>query len=450
MTKEELWQAILGDLELSLSKANFTTWFKKTFISLVEDDHIVISVPNDFTKTWLEKKYHKAILETLQNLTDDKIKKIIYKIEVKAIANAANLETSPMAASVKVETRHKINEFGLNPQYSFSRFVVGKNNELAHAACQHVAKSPGEKYNPLFIYSGVGLGKTHLMQAVGHQIIEKFRKKKILYASCEKFTNDYIQAVREGNAKEFKNLYRNVDLLLIDDIQFMTGKEGTQEEFFHTFNELHQKNKQIVITSDRPPKAIPGLEERLSSRFGWGMITDISKPDLEMRTAIFRSKCQEKNYALTEDIANYVASYIQNNIRELEGALNKIIAFHELNNTIPTIDSVKAIISNLISQPRQGATTPRQLIKLISEFYEIKLEDLLGVRRTKTLALPRQIAMYLLRTELNTSYPAIGQELGNRDHTTAIHACNKIKKEIENESRIKQDIEMIKQRLYAM
>lgn len=446
MTKEEIWQAILGELELSLSEANFATWFKETFIYSIENNEMVIAVPNSFTQNWLEKKYHKIILEIVKNLTDEEVKKISYKIEIHPSAKGKNfLENAGNRIKVNEE---KTNIFGLNPSYTFSRFVVGKNNELAHAACLAVTQHLGRKYNPLFIYSGVGLGKTHLIQAIGHNVINQFPKKNILYANCEKFTNDYIQSVKEGRAKEFKNLYRNVDVLLIDDIQFIGGKEGTQEEFFHTFNELHQKDKQIIITSDRVPKAILGMEERLTSRFEWGMIVDISKPDLETRVAILKSKCQEKGYNLEESIIDYIGSQVQNNIRELEGVLNKIIAYHELNNASLDIELVKNIISNLSSQSKRGSINIKQLIKMVADFYGIKLENLIGKSRMKTLALPRQIAMYLLREELNTSYPAIGQELGDRDHTTAIHAYNKIKKEVENETRIKDEIDMIKQRIY--
>ena len=453
MTGEELWQATLGELELSISKPNFTTWFKETFVSSLENDQVIIGVPNTFTQTWLEKKYHKAIFETIQNLTDNQVRKIIYRVEIKQTERQEIISDSEKPKVIeKTETRaedaREVNEFGLNPRYTFSHFIVGKNNELAHAACRGASEHPGTKYNPLFIYSGVGLGKTHLMQAAGQEILKNFPGKKILYVNCERFTNDYIQAVREGQAKDFKNFYRNVDVLLVDDIQFIAGKEGTQEEFFHTFNALHQKNRQIIITSDRIPKAITGLEERLISRFEWGMIADISKPDLETRAAILKTKCQEKKVILEEESVYYIASHIQKNIRELEGALNKIIAFHELNNTAPSLDSIKNILSSLSTQPRQGITNPKQLIKVIAEFYELKMDELLGESRTKRLALPRQIAMYLLREELNVSYPTIGMELGNRDHTTAIHAYNKIKGEVETESRIKQEIEMIKQRLY--
>ena len=292
MNNEQLWQAVLGEIELSLSKANFTTWFKNTFISSIENSRAIICVPNTFTKAWLEKKYHKEICGAFKNVGSAEIKEIIYKVEAKKELVSDNLIKKVKNESV-VEIKPKtLNRFGLNNRYIFENFIVGKNNELAHAACQAVSANPGHAYNPLFIYGGVGLGKTHLLQAIGHELSKK--TDKILYVSSEKFTNDYVHAVRNGQAKEFKDHYRNVDLLLIDDIHFMGGKDGTQEEFFHTFNELHQTNKQIVISSDRPPKAIPALEKRLLSRFEWGMIADIGSPDLETRIAILETKCREK------------------------------------------------------------------------------------------------------------------------------------------------------------
>ena len=294
MNKEQLWQAILGELELSLSKANFTTWFKNTFISLFDEEQVIICVPNTFTKAWLEKKYHKEISSALENITSKKIKKIFYKVEMRKSGPVDSLLKKIKIKRDEDTTGEKPgnNRFGLNSRYVFENFIVGKGNELAHAACQAVAANPGKAYNPLFVYGGVGLGKTHLLQAIGHEVSKK--TDKILYATSEKFTNDYIQSVRSGGTKEFKDRYRNMDLLLIDDIQFMGGKDGTQEEFFHTFNELHQTNKQIVITSDRPPKSIPAMEKRLLSRFEWGMVADIIQPNVETRLAILDKKCREK------------------------------------------------------------------------------------------------------------------------------------------------------------
>jgi chromosomal replication initiator protein len=338
-------------------------------------------------------------------------------------------------------------QFGLNKKYSFATFIVGKNNELAHAAAQAVANRPGDTYNPLFIYGGVGLGKTHLLQAIAHAMVQTNSSTKILYVSSEKFTNEFVLAVKEGRAKEFKDRYRNVDLLLIDDIQFIGGKEQTQEEFFHTFNELHQQGKQVVLTSDRPPKAIPALEDRLRSRFEWGMIADVSTPDLETRTAILQSKCQEKEFPMTEDIINIVASTIHSNIRELEGALNKIIAYHQLKNLEPGKETVTAILSTFEDRTIKKMVTPRELIALVAKFYDISIDDLLGKSREKRLSFPRQIIMFLMRKDLKLSYPSIGQELGGRDHTTAMHAHSKIRNKLETDAKLKEEIELIKQQL---
>jgi chromosomal replication initiator protein len=459
MNNDQLWQAVLGEIELSLSKANFTTWFKNTFINSIEDNKVVICVPNTFTKAWLEKKYHDQIAKALNNVSEQEIKEIIYKVETKKPSNTETLLNSVKKVETEAETRQEvpetkpnepviINQFGLNSKYTFENFIVGKGNELAHAACQAVASNPGKAYNPLFIYGGVGLGKTHLLQAIGHEIGKK--TNKVMYVTCEKFTNDYIQSVKSGQAKTFKEKYRNADLLLIDDIQFMAGKDGTQEEFFHTFNELHQTDKQIIITSDRPPKSIPALEKRLISRFEWGMITDVVQPDIETRVAILDSKCREKNYSLDSDVLYFVANNVQNNIRELEGALNRLIAFHEFNNTTPTIDSVKGILNNLITSAKSKNLTSKNIIEAVSEYFDIDSKDIIGKSRKKELVYPRQITMFLMRQESNTSYPTIGQELGGRDHTTAMHAFNKIQKEKKENEKIDQDIESIKQKLKSI
>jgi len=450
MNNEQLWQAVLGEIELNLTKANFSTWFKNTFISSYEDNKAVVCVPNTFTKAWLEKKYHPRIASAFENVLGKKINEIFYKVEVKKVGPIDGL-----LKKIKIkkddglnngDKSAAINRFGLNSRYIFDAFIVGKGNELAHAACQAIVANPGHAYNPLFIYGGVGLGKTHLLQAIGHELSKK--TDKILYVTCEKFTNDYIQAVCNGHAKEFKDQYRNVDLLLIDDIQFMGGKDGTQEEFFHTFNELHQTNKQIVISSDKPPKAIPALEKRLLSRFEWGMIADIIQPDLETRTAILETKCKEKNYHLNKDILDYLANNIQSNIRELEGALNRLIAYYEFNNSQPTIDTAKNVLSSIIFNFQSKSTTPKSIVDAVAKFYDINIKDLTGKSRKKELVVPRQIIMFLLRKEISASYPSIGQELGGRDHTTAMHAYNKINKEIQEDEKIKQDINSIKQLLY--
>jgi chromosomal replication initiator protein len=464
MTTHEIWQAVLAEFELKVTKANFSTWFKNTGIGEYQNGHLTICVPNTFTQSWLAKKYHTDLIKSIERITGKPVKKIDYRVDnIKNIKdqecfqeNAAALPApnsfqpaQNFAVSQDDQRRLPGSQFGLQNKYTFTTFIVGKNNELAHAAAQAVAARPGEAYNPLFIYGGVGLGKTHLIQAIGHAMIEKNPQTKILYVSSEKFTNEFVSAVKEGRAKEFKDRYRNVDLLLIDDIQFIGGKEQTQEEFFHTFNELHQQGKQVVLTSDRPPKAIPALEDRLRSRFEWGMIADIAAPDLETRVAILQVKCQEKNFFIEQDILQMVATSIQSNIRELEGALNKIIVFHQLKNAQATKESVKAILTTLETQNAKKSVTPREIINTVAKYFDVQIEDLLGKSREKRLSFPRQIIMFLLRTELSMSFPNIGQELGGRDHTTAIHADTKIRTELETTPKLKQDMELIKQQLYT-
>jgi len=461
MNTQQIWQASLGELELSLSKANFTTWFKGTFILELDEKTVIIGVPNAFTKNWLEKKYTSDILKSIRNVTEKNLKSIDYKVasikkdEPKNIEQDVPTEKSDnekdfIKQSTSNSTPQKSNSYGLNPQYTFNSFVVGKNNELARAASLAVAETPGTTYNPLFIYGGAGLGKTHLLQAIGHEVINKTPDKKILYITCEKFTNDFINSIADRKATSFKDLYRSVDVLLIDDIQFLAGKEGTQEEFFHTFNSLHQGNKQIVLTSDRPPKSIPALENRLLTRFEWGMIADVALPDLETRLAILKIKLNEKKYTLDKLILNYLANNISSNVRELEGALNRIIAFHQLNNNTPTLDSVKTILSNLTTNLQKKSVTAKEILNTVANFYDITLEDLTGKCREKKLVIPRQITMFLLREEISSSFPTIGNELGGRDHTTAMHAVTKIKKNYDNDERIRREIEQIKQRLYNL
>ncbi|MFC1787604.1 chromosomal replication initiator protein DnaA [Patescibacteria group bacterium] len=474
MNTNELWQAVLGELELSLSKANFTTWFRNTFIATFEEDGIIIGVPNMFTKAWLEKKYNKQILVSLQNLTNNEIKTINYCVEAKPsapqIVPGNGNETEPIENYVATELYSQTppvpeqtgyiqpdynnssppNELSLNAKYTFNNFIVGKQNELAHAAAQAVSAQLGGVYNPLFVYGGVGLGKTHLLQAIGNELIQKVPNSQALYVTCEKFTNDFINAVRGGKAREFKDRYRNVDLLLVDDIQFITGKEGTQEEFFHTFNALHQNNKQIIISSDRPPKAIPALENRLVSRFECGMLADIGSPDFETRVAILELKCREKTYNLSREILHHVATIVQSNVRELEGALNKIIAFHQFKNLNPSIDSVKPILNSFQPSTTRKNVTPKQLIQTVATYFDLKTDEITGKSREKRLAFPRQIVMYLMREEMKSSFPSIGTELGGRDHTTAMHAYEKISNCLVEDDRLQHDLELIKQRLYAL
>jgi len=454
MNNEELWQAALGELELSLSKVNFKAWFKNTFISSFQDNKVIISVPSAFTKTWLEQKYHNDIKKTLQKLTSRPSVEIIYKIEPRYPINA-NIVLSQEAQinfntpAEMPEKRDRLNQFGLNPKYTFETFIVGKGNELAHAACQAVAARPGKAYNPLFLYGGVGLGKTHLLHAVGHELLKKNPGTKIIYATCEKFTNEFIHSVRCKKMEEFRAKYRDIDLLLIDDIQFIGNKEGTQEELFHTYNALHQSDRQLIFSSDRPPKEIPGLEERLQSRLEWGMVADIASPDLETRMAILEAKCQEKKYSLDKLILQYVAANILSNVRELEGVLTKIIAYHQLRNGPPSFEIIKNIVSGFAPTKTRKNITSGHLMKTVCDFYNINNDEMVGKTREQRIAMPRQILMYLMRTELKTSFPCIGKELGGRDHTTVMHACSKIEKGVESNIQLKQEIETLKQTVYS-
>ncbi len=453
---QQLWDAVLGELEIKLSKASFTTWLKNTFIIEKRDGRITVGVPNTFSQAWLKQKYHTEIYKIIQNKSDERIKEINYRVQTlktfkqeleqqKVIIEEESKETKEKEKQLIKSTISKLNE-----KNSFNSFIVGKGNELAHAASKAVAETLGKAYNPLFIYGGVGLGKTHLMQAIGNATLQKNPTAKILYTTCEQFTNDFINSISNGKMEQFNNIYRAPDLLLVDDIQFLTGKEGTQEAFFHTFNSLHQQDKQIVITSDRPPKAIATLEDRLLSRFEWGMIADISQPDLETRIAILELKCQEKEFILEREIIQYITLNIQNNIRELEGALNKIIAYHQLNNNKPTLENVKNILFSISSASKKsGAVSAKQLIDSVCAFYELSIEEILGKSREKRLAFPRQITMFLLREELSCSYPLIGQELGGRDHTTAMHAYEKISNIVETDEKIRQEINLLKQQIYA-
>ncbi len=461
MTNNETWQAVLAELELSISKANFITWFKNTGIISFDQGQVLICVPNAFTKAWLEKKYHQQIVKSLERIAAKAIKKLDYKIDnIKNLDQPVPvLQNNPVSVEAPpVETQPSYipsplppanGSFTVNPKYTFESFVVGKGSELAYAAAQAVTARPGEAYNPLFIYGGVGLGKTHLIQAVGNALFKKNPHMNIMYVSAEKFSNDFISSIKEGAAKDFQNRYRHIDLLLIDDIQFIAGKDRTQESFFHTFNELHQQNKQVIITSDRPPKAIPALEDRLKSRFEWGMIADVSAPDFETRTAILEKKCQEKNYPLPIKILEVISANIQSNIRELEGALNKIIVYHQLKNIPPTVESVKLLVTNVNNTSSRRSLTPRQLIDIVCQFYSLDREELISKNREKKISMPRQVIMYLMREELKMSYPSIGDELGGRDHTTAMHAHEKVRLEVENDLKLKQEIDLLRQRFYV-
>jgi chromosomal replication initiator protein len=453
MTNQELWQVALGEIELSISKANFITWFKNTNIISNKDGKIIISVPNAFTKEWLENKYNKIIFKAIRN-TIGNIKELSYTINHLDQKNKQQRKTKKKIKSINLKEQLDFQEFkidektSLNPRYNFNSFVVASFNELAYAAAQSVIKELGKVYNPLFIYGGVGIGKTHLIQAIGNETVRKYKNKNITYVSSEKFSSDLISSISNGTVEKFKDNYRKFDVLIIDDIQFLAGKEKTQEIFFHIFNTLYEKNKQIILSSDRQPKAIPTLEERLRSRFEGGMIADIGQPDFETRLVILKKKAQDLSVELTEEIFSYVASNIQKNIRELEGALNRVLAFIRLNDTIPNQKQLVKILKTIISNP-QKRTNYKKITEVVADFYDININELIDRSRKKEVVKPRQIAMYLMREELKSSYPFIGAKLGGRDHTTAIYAYEKIGKELENDDNLEQELSLIKERLYS-
>ena len=448
MEKEEIWQSVLAQIQLMTSPANFATWFQNTKISSLENGRVVISVPNSFVKEWLQQKYNKTILKILRGLIPE-VKELSYQIEKGGlkVVEKKDEEVSPPAQLTfqELEIDKKTN---LNPKYNFSNFVVGSFNELAYAAAMAVVKNPGQVYNPFFVYGGVGLGKTHLLQAIGNEIVKNFPKKRVRYVPCEKFVSDVILSIKNHQIENLKSFYQNFDVLLIDDIQFLSGKEKTQEEFFYIFNTLYEKNRQIVISSDRPPKAIPALTERLRSRFEGGIITDISLPDFETRLAILRAKAEEKGVSFSDEILNYIATNIRKNIRELEGALNILVTYQKLNKKVPDFQTVKQLLKNLIS-PQNKVSSVKKIIKTVAEFYEISEKELLSNSRRKEYVKPRQIAMYLLREELKCSFPFIGRKFGGKDHTTAIHAYNKINEDLKRGGDLVEEIKEIKERIFS-
>lgn len=454
MTNEELWKAALGEIELSISKANFKTWFKNTAILSNKDGNIVIGVPNGFAKEWLENKYKIFILRAIRNIQED-LKTVSCVISLSTPDSQPEHSVDAVIPAKKpispVFKTQKISEMGqesnLNPKYTFENFVVGGSNELAKAACYAVSQNLGKIYNPLFIYGGVGLGKTHLLQSIGNEILKINPQSQIKYITSERFTNDLIESIKTQKIDEFKEYYRRIDLLIIDDVQFLSGKEKTQEEFFHIFNYLYQLNKQIVLSSDRAPKAIPTLEERLRSRFEGGMIADVSRPDFETRIAILQKKASSEGISIEDKAIEYIAQNITNNIRELEGALNRVAVSAQLSKQTINEAYATSLLSEIISSGKRKGLNHKHIIKVICDFYDIKPDDLVMKNRKQEVAKPRQIAMYLMRTELQYSYPGIGEKMGKRDHTTAIHAFEKINQLIESDKKLAEDINHLREQL---
>ncbi len=455
MTNENLWKAVLAQIQLDISEANFNTWFKHTGVSAFNKDRVTISVPNSFVKDWLANKYHKNILKALKEL-DGNIKKVSYTIDP-SLSNKTKEEDGKREKKKEEKNANQMEfldmatdyETGLNPKYTFDNFIIGPFNELAHAASFAVSENPGSMYNPLFIYSKTGLGKTHLLQAVGNRIKEKRADKKVLYIQAQKFISEIISSIRNNRMEEFKNKYKDIDVLIIDDIQFLSGKEKTQEEFFHTFNDLYEKNKQIILSSDRPPKSINSLTDRLRSRFEGGMITDIIYPDTETRAAILKTKTQEKNFHLNDEICYYIAESTQKNIRELEGVLNKLIVHQQINRVPLNINNVKDILGKIL-QSSPTTFSFHKIMKCVTDFYDINEKDVMSSSRKKEIVKSRQLVIYLLRKELKYSYPYIAKKIGGKDHTTVIYSFNKIEKELKNNNEMKEELSFIRENLISV
>lgn len=431
-----LWEKTLQLIKGELSPPSFNAFFKQIKPLQIQSNTLILLVPNDFTKGILEDRYFNLIESSVNQLSLKKyvIKFVLNENEVKGLDKDQQSEDDN-----KIKKKYP----NLNPKYTFDTFVIGNSNRFAHAACVAVAEAPARAYNPLFLYGGVGLGKTHLMHAIGHHIMEQKKDPKVVYVSSEKFTNELINSIKDDRNEEFRNKYRNVDVLLIDDIQFIAGKERTQEEFFHTFNSLHEANKQIIISSDRPPKEIPTLEDRLRSRFEMGLITDIQAPDFETRMAILRKKAQMEDIDVPNEVTVYIAKNIKSNIRELEGALTRVVAYSSLTNKTISFELASEALKDIINTSKHEEITVNRIKEKVSSVFSLKMEDFNSKKRTRSISYPRQVAMYLSRELTDLSLPKIGEEFGGRDHTTVIHAHDKISKDIENNEDFKEKVNKI-------
>jgi chromosomal replication initiator protein len=454
-----LWQSVLGEIELTVSHATFTTWYKNTQLISQNEDEIVIAVPNIFAKKQFEVKFNEQIKKVLaaNGVTP---KQITYTILVAGKKTRVNRETTPQnTAPTRSDATHSPalsfappaqsqSSYGnLNPRYTFDNFIVGSSNDLAYSAAQAVAANPGVKYNPVYLYGGVGLGKTHLMQAIGNEVIKNNPAAQVLYVSAETFVNEFLDYIR-FKKKGFSDKYRNVDILIVDDMQFIANKEKTQEEFFHTFNFLHQNNKQIIISSDKPPRSIPTLTERLRSRFEMGMAIDVQMPDFETRCAILTAKASLSDVELNRETVEFLATNIKTNVRELEGALNQLLAYADLHNIEPDVTTAEGLLGN-VRHSRPQHLTSKQIIDRTAKHFQLQVEEICSAKRDKHIVTPRQIAMYLLRSELHLSFPKIAGELGRKDHTTAIHSVEKIEKAIKLDFVIREQVASIREKLYA-
>jgi len=442
MNLQQAWQAAVSQLQMEMSKASFDTWVRSAELVSCEDGAFTIGVPNAYARDWLESRLTSTIVRILSGLMEcpQEVKFIVWNKDYQSVVEEKP-KSSPTVQTVSIS--QPITTCSLNQKYDFNNFIVGSSNRLAHAACLAVAENPAQAYNPLFLYGGVGLGKTHLLHAIGNYA--RSTGKQVLYVSSEEFTNDLINAIRTHNTPAFRERYRRIDILLIDDIQFIAGKESTQEEFFHTFNTLHGQDKQVVMSSDRPPKAMSTLEERLRSRFEWGLTADIQSPDLETRIAILGAKAEKSHHKVPGEILALIAKQFTSNIRELEGALTRVVAYAELRGKPLTEDLVNVALTDLI--PQRSAFEPSRVVDVVASVFGISTEKLLGRDRTREAALPRQVVMYLLRQEANVSLPQIGQVLGGRDHTTVIYACEKVAGLIEKDEILRRQVSQIREQL---
>lgn len=442
----DLWDLALKHIKEKISRPSFETWLENTKAEAIDNNTLTISTPNEFAKDWLQERYTELINNILIEVTGAELE---VKFVIPEEEAAESIQATPKSAS-QGNSDSTIQKTMLNPKYTFDSFVIGSGNRFAHAASLAVAEAPAKAYNPLFIYGGVGLGKTHLMHAIGHYVREHDKNAKVVYITSEKFTNEFINAIMDNKTIAFRNKYRSVDVLLIDDIQFIAGKESTQEEFFHTFNALHEENKQIIISSDRPPKEIPTLEDRLRSRFEWGLITDITPPDLETRIAILNKKAKAEGLDIPNEVMLYIANQIDTNIRELEGALIRVVAYSSLVNedidASLAADALKDIIPS--NQPKE--ITVKTIQEFVGEKYNVTVEEILAKKRTKAIVFPRQIAMYISRELTDLSLPNIGKEFGGRDHTTVLHAHDKISKLINEDTLLNKEIQQITEELKSL
>jgi len=450
MNPEQIWQAAQEELRFQLSKPSYETWLKNASLVGREKNDFKIGVPTKLAKDWLEDRYSAMIKETLSAIVSGDVS-VAFEVVPGQLESLSRRSAIAVADEPPPEEEEPVlaEASQLNPKFQFQHFVVGNNSRFAHAACRAVAETPAKAYNPLFLYGGVGLGKTHLMHAIGHAVLEKHHRRRVAYVTSEKFMNEMISSIQEGRMVDFRTRYRTVDVLLVDDIQFLAGKDRTQEEFFHTFNSLHELNRQIVISSDRPPKEIPTLEDRLRSRFSWGLIADIQPADFETRVAILKSKVGPYARLVPEDVLSFIAHKIQKNIRELEGALIRVIAHASLNRSAVNVDMAARLLQDVIPSTETRTLSMETISRTVANFYHISLEEMKGKRRDKHIVFPRQVAMYLIREETASSLPAIGQAFGGRDHTTVLHSFEKISTDSKEDQRLQADLRKLRELLYS-